>query len=243
MTTQDRVFQDHVMPEGKWEFDATVAAVFDEMLARSIPAYREMRWATNQIGCQFLKFEGTDVIDIGASRGEAVDWFITNYPHRKYHLIEISEPMRAELKARYKDEASVRIYDDDLRSPEPIFRNLPKSALVISALTLMFVPIEYRQRVVSAIYENLLPGGALLLVEKMLGDDRATNDLLNVAYYAMKAANGYSEEEITRKRLSLEGVLVPLSETWNRQLLTKAGFRSVECYWRSLQFAGFVAIK
>jgi hypothetical protein len=60
-------------------------------------------------------------------------------------------------------------------------------------------------------------------------------------------ANGYGEEEgeeeIERKRLSLEGVLVPVAAEWNEDLLRRAGFDEVECFWRCLNFAGSVAIK
>jgi len=34
---------DEVMPEGKWEFDESVTAVFENMLERSIPQYELMR--------------------------------------------------------------------------------------------------------------------------------------------------------------------------------------------------------
>ncbi len=40
--------KDHVIPEGKWEFDAQVTDVFDEMLRRSIPQYDVMRNAVSE---------------------------------------------------------------------------------------------------------------------------------------------------------------------------------------------------
>jgi tRNA (cmo5U34)-methyltransferase len=30
---------------------------------------------------------------------------------------------------------------------------------------------------------------------------------------------------------------------WNEDLLRDAGFRTVECFWRHLNFAGWVAVK
>jgi tRNA (cmo5U34)-methyltransferase len=88
----------------------------------------------------------------------------------------------------------------------------------------------------------LRPGGALILVEKVLGEDAAMDAMLAELYYEFKADNGYTQEAIARKRLSLEGVLVPLSAEWNRQLLKGAGFRHVECFWRSLNFCGLLAV-
>jgi tRNA (cmo5U34)-methyltransferase len=62
-------------------------------------------------------------------------------------------------------------------------------------------------------------------------------------YHALKAAHGYTEEQIERKRLALEGVLVPVTARWNEDLLREVGFNQVECFWRWCNFAGWIAIK
>jgi tRNA (cmo5U34)-methyltransferase len=55
--------------------------------------------------------------------------------------------------------------------------------------------------------------------------------------------NGYSQDEIERKRLSLEGALVPLTARFNEELLRGAGFDQVDCFWRWSNFAGWLAIR
>lgn len=45
------------------------------------------------------------------------------------------------------------------------------------------------------------------------------------------------------KRKSLEGVLVPITAKWNEELLESAGFSQIDCFWRCLNFAGWIAIK
>ena len=62
-------------------------------------------------------------------------------------------------------------------------------------------------------------------------------------YYGIKAENAYTQEQIESKRKSLEGVLVPITADWNRNLLETAGFRQIDCFWRYLNFAGFIAVK
>jgi hypothetical protein len=62
-------------------------------------------------------------------------------------------------------------------------------------------------------------------------------------YYGMKAQNGYTQEQIERKRLSLEGVLVPVTARWNEEMLAAAGFTQIDCFWRWMNFAGWIAIK
>jgi tRNA (cmo5U34)-methyltransferase len=59
----------------------------------------------------------------------------------------------------------------------------------------------------------------------------------------MKRANGYSEEQIVRKRLALEGVLVPMTARGNEELLATAGFEAIDCFWRWMNFAAWVAVR
>jgi tRNA (cmo5U34)-methyltransferase len=59
----------------------------------------------------------------------------------------------------------------------------------------------------------------------------------------MKGENGYTEEQIKTKRKALEGVLVPVTSTWNEDMMYKSGFKSVQKFWQQLNFAGWVAFK
>ena len=77
----------------------------------------------------------------------------------------------------------------------------------------------------------------------MLGGSARVDGLFNELHHGLKRASGYSQEEIDRKRLSLEGVLVPVAAAWNEDLLRGAGFREVECFWRCLNFAAWIAVK
>ena len=83
----------------------------------------------------------------------------------------------------------------------------------------------------------------MICVEKILGQGAENDGLFAKVYYAMKSANGYSQEQIDRKRLSLEGVLVPVTAKWNEEMLAWAGFTRVECFWRWMNFAGWIAVR
>ena len=62
-------------------------------------------------------------------------------------------------------------------------------------------------------------------------------------YHAYKQEHGYSVEDIERKRMSLEGVLVPVTSDWNVDLMKQAGFRHIDTFWRWMNFVGYIAIK
>jgi tRNA (cmo5U34)-methyltransferase len=229
-------FRDHTLPAGKWEFNAEVTDVFDEMLERSIPDYAGMRETTTELAVRFAQPD-TGVVDLGCSRGAALKPIYNVLGGSvSYTGIEVSPPM---LAAAITEIPFADIFDIDLRHSFPDV----DASVVLSVLTLQFIPIEYRQKIVSQVYNSLRPGGAFLLVEKILGRDSVTNELFIETYLDRKGANGYSQEEINRKRESLEGVLVPVTSLWNEDLLKLAGFSHVECYWRHLNFAAWIGIK
>lgn len=235
--------KDNVMPNGKWEFDQEVTDCFDEMLERSIPAYNDMRDLVTRIGKRFVKRK-TAIVDLGCSTGEAIKPFISAFGvQNQYKLYDVSKPMLAEAQKRYQGWSDIGVLTVD----EFDIRNgLPKNtfaSLVLSVLTLQFTPIEYRQKIIASIYDSLESGGALILVEKILGVNYEIDQLLVDEYYKIKAQNSYTQEQIAAKRKSLEGVLVPITAKWNEQMLKDAGFSSVDCFWRYLNFAGWVAVK
>jgi len=234
--------QDQVMPDGSWEFDADVTEVFDDMLARSIPQYKVMRQACFEIGSRYAK-RATDIVDLGCSRGEVLAPLVDKFGvDNRYIGVEISDPMLEAARARFEGYINCGIVD--IRKMDLRYEYPPVLAsLALSVLTLQFTPIEYRLQILSRIYEGLIEGGALILVEKVLGASASLDEMMVALYYNMKRQNGYTEDQIQRKRMSLEGVLVPMTARWNEEMLQITGFRQIDCFWRWLNFAGWVAVK
>jgi tRNA (cmo5U34)-methyltransferase len=205
------------------------------MLARSIPQYAVMRKGVADIASRHA-VDNAHIMDLGTSRGGAIaDLIEARGTKCRYVGLEISKPMLEHAQRRFAAfDGYVNIREHDLRRGIP---NIPCS-VVLSILTLQFVPIEYRLGIVQAVYNTLRPGGAFILLEKILGNSGSIDSLMVDLYYSLKGANGYSGEEIERKRTSLEGVLVPITARWNEDMLNQAGFRQVDCFWRWMNFAG-----
>ena len=229
--------KDQVVLNGKWEFNAEVTQVFDDMLVRSIPNYIGMRYLTTEFALAFAQKQ-TDIVDLGCSRGAALKPIMNKLGTTDYNFVglEISPPMLEASRMEIPD-ADIRKYD--LRKGYPEFI----SSVTLSILTLQFIPIEYRQRIIQNVYNSLTPNGLFLFVEKVLGNDSYVDTLLVETYLNSKGKNGYTPEQIYAKSLSLEGVLVPVTAKWNEDMLKSAGFKHVECYWRHLNFAGWLAVK
>lgn len=230
--------QDQILAGDKWVFNGDVATVFDDMLSRSIPQYDVMRKACFDIGKQYAQ-PNTWIVDLGASRGEALAPFVETCEDNHFLGVEISDAMYYAARARFAGNERVIIRQDDLRYRYPE----EQASVTLSVLTLQFTPIEYRQRIIRQAYKHTVSGGALILVEKVLGATAELDAVMVDLYYALKGENGYTPEQIERKRLSLEGVLVPVTAKWNEELIRTAGFAQVDCFWRWMNFAGWVAVK
>lgn len=225
---------DQVLAGNTWTFDADVTTVFDDMLARSIPQYDVMRQAVVDLTARYAP---ASVVDLGCSRGEMIARLVDVLPACQYTGIEISPPMLEAAQARFAGHDAVDIQSLDLRTSYPSH----EADVTLSILTLQFTPIEYRQRILRDVYTHTRK--AFILVEKVIGASAQVDSDMIALYYALKGANGYSPEQIERKRLSLEGVLVPVTAHWNEELLKIAGFSQVDCFWRWMNFAGWIAVK
>lgn len=236
--------KDNVMPEGKWVFDEEVANCFEDMLQRSIPQYDVMRSTTFDLASSFLKNKRKfSLLDIGCSDGLGLVSYINRFGALGHYLgIDCSEAMLKKAEERFDGYCKANIcnfINMDLRQDFPT----GSYDVVQSILSIMFIPIQYRQQIIQSIYDNLNYGGCFLFVEKVLGNSAKIDELFVEKYYDIKRKNGYTEEQILRKKLSLEGVQVPVTSNWNVDLLKQAGFRYIDVYWRYMNFVGYIAIK
>lgn len=234
--------RDEIIPGKDWEFNKEVTDVFEDMLRRSIPQYDVMRKACADIAKNLIQ-QGTMVIDLGCSRGDTIAELLSRHEDRvSYWGVDVSEPMLAVCRDRFKDyidSGVVKIDKMDLVDEFP----RASTSLTMSVLTLQFIPVEYRMRIISEVFNNTIKDGAFILVEKVIGQTTEIDRLMVKLYYEFKAKNGYTEEQIQRKRMSLNGVLIPFTSDTNYKMLRSAGFSQIDCFWRWMNFAAWIAIK
>lgn len=232
---------DNHRPTGPWAFDASVASVFDDMLARSIPQYDLMRSSVLDVAAPYVR-PHTAVVDIGCSRGGALAGFVDRFgAQNRYFGVDASEPMVRAARERFAAMPEIVSIDfADLRSYYP---DASVTSVTLAVLTLQFIPINYRQRIIQRAYDRTVAGGAFVVVEKILGASADLDERFVEVYHRYKAEHGYSAEAIARKAAALEGVLVPVTAATNEAMLRAAGWRQVDCFWRYMNFAGWLAIK
>ncbi len=239
---KDEVFRDEIEKASDFKFGANVANVFDDMVSRSVPFYGEMQRMIAELSADHAK-EGSDVYDLGCSTGTTLIGMDTMVnPKIRFVGIDDSQEMLDKCKSKLIEIGFSRDYElrcSDLSQGIKI----QNASVVVLCLTLQFVRPIYREQLIKNIYDGLNPGGALILVEKILAEEsRFNRDFINY-YYNYKRRNHYSELEISQKREALENVLIPYKLSEDISLLRDRGFAHCEVFFKWYNFAGLIAIK
>jgi tRNA (cmo5U34)-methyltransferase len=219
-----------------------VAVVFDDMLDRSVPFYREMQRMIAEMANDFA-MDGTNIYDLGCSTGTTILNLNATISKRvRFVGVDSSEAMLQRCQEKF---AAGALNADHHLICADLNRGLviENASIVLMVLTLQFVRPLYRDTLISSIARGLNENGCLILVEKVLGEDPTLNRLFINYYYGLKKRNGYTELEIARKREALENVLVPYNLMENREMLCRAGFRRCDVFFKWYNFCGIIAVK
>ena len=238
---KDDIFLDKNSPT-KFEFNSGVAEVFDDMLERSVPLYRECQDLTVN-WCKRLATPDRCVYDLGCSTGSLLLLLAKSIPTiPRVPLIGVDNSVAMLSKARKK-------FDNFPNSVDFIKANLDASfsfndpCAIVMNYTLQFIPVENRASLLKKIYESLMPGGGFILNEKVLGENELLGETFVEMHHDFKKDHGYSKMEISKKRDALENVLVPLKLSKTMTLVHEAGFTAVDIFFKWNNFAGLIALK
>ena len=239
---KDKLFTKRRKNVMNFDFGPKTAEVFNDMLERSVPLYKELQRMIAEISSEFSQ-DGTAIYDLGCSTGIAL-LNISKAVDKDVLLVGVdySNAMLDKCRSRLKEKNIPQRYElvqRDLNKGMPV----KNASVVVLNLTLQFVRPLYRDRLITDIYKGLAKNGCLILVEKVLGNDSSINSMFIKYYYEMKKRNGYSEIEIARKREALENVLIPYRLDENKQLLIRNGFSQFDIFHKWYNFCGMLAIK
>src|SRR5262245_48296880 len=187
-----------------FDFGPETVAVFDDMVDRSVPFYREIQRMIAELVREFAA-DDTAVYDLGCATGTSLVQIARALPQdRRVRLVGIDSSQEMLGLAKEKLTAAegtqpFELYNGDLNRGTAI----ANASVVLMALTLQFVRPLYRQQLIRTVRDGLTENGCLILVEKVLGESSTFNRLFIKCYYDMKKRNGYSDSEIAHKREAL----------------------------------------
>lgn len=238
---KDTLFQVNAVPED-FTFSERVVEVFDDMLDRSVPFYREVIRSTAHILNVFLN-PGDKVVDLGCATGTTLLELTRVLSDKELGYIGVDNSRAMLEKARLKIELyskkdSIAFIEEDITR-----LHLPGTGAFVLNYTLQFIRPLLREGFLRRLHDDLRPGGILILSEKTISPDGRMNREFIDIYHQFKRERGYSELEIAKKREALENVLIPFSIAENTSMLKSVGFQSVETFFQWFNFASFVAVK
>ena len=238
MKKEDKVFTKPI--EKQFEFDDEVAAVFDDMLQRSVPFYKESQDMTLYFAKKALESGGT-IYDLGSSTATMLLSLERQLERDDVDFIGLDTSEAMLNHARKKIDifnSKVEVINADI-----LEYDYKSSKVMVSNYTLQFIRPLVREKLIQKIYKHLDDDGIFIFSEKIISEDAKLNKELIDCYYDFKQSQGYSMYEIMQKREALENVLIPYTEQENREMLKNAGFSHCEIIFRWANFATFIAKK
>jgi len=242
---EDKIYRSDDSGTEPFRFNSAVADVFPDMLRRSIPGYAATLEAIGSLASRYVT-DDTCCYDLGCSLGAATLAMRQGIRASGCRIIAVDNSAAmlercAEIVSADSGNAAqapVDIQLGDIRETR-----IANASMIVMNYTLQFLDRDDRDATIARIYEGLVPGGLLLLSEKVIDENPHMNRLLIDLHEEHKRRNDYSELEISRKRAALENVLVPETVSAHRERLSGAGFAHSGVWLRYFNFVSIVAIK
>lgn len=239
MTAHDRVYRNARPYIADFAFDENVAAVFPDMIRRSVPGYETVIPMTGLLAARALRGApaGALAYDLGCSLGATTLALLHQLGDHPCRVIAVDNA------AAMIDRARTLVTDPRVEWVCTDIRTVPLAPCRAVTLNyvLQFLPPDDRLPMLRRIRDALAPDGVLLLSEKIRFDDPDTQRDFDAAHLDFKRANGYSELEISQKRTALENVMIIDTESTHRARLEQAGFTLIRKWYQCLNWASFEA--
>lgn len=211
-----------------WTFETQeIANTFDNHVREQLPWYDMVTESVSYIIKNYLS-ENDTVVDIGASTGNMIEKILPLVEERSCYItaIEKSESMFEKLKNKYVNESCIELVDSDVMDIE-----LPKAKVYILFLTLMFIPVQQRQKLINRIKNKCEEGGIIIIVDKVCDHMGYFSTVLKRLTMHIKLLQGAKPEDVLIKEMSLAGIQIPI----DIELLGNA-----KQFFRMGEFAGWV---
>lgn len=225
-----------------FSFDDSVASVFPDMIKRSVPGYSAILSMIGDISERYAQ-DNSHCYDLGCSLGAATLAMRHGIKAEGCQIVSVDNSTamieRCEnIIAQDPADIPVELICEDIQQT-----HIRNASIVVLNFTLQFIEPEARQALLQSVYDGLLPGGILLLSEKIHFDNAPHQNLMTTLYHNFKQTNGYSALEIAQKRTALENVLRSDSLETHRTRLTDCGFSSADVWFQCFSFCSLIAIK
>ena len=179
-------------PSKQFEFDKSVANVFDDMIARSVPYYSDILKLCIDFALQAIH-EDSLVYDLGCSTGNFLLELVFKLGDKKTQLIGIDNSQAMIERAKLKADTYGK--NIDFLCADFLNIDILNASVIVAIYTLQFIRPIQREELVKKIFRGLNTGGILILSEKMTTQDKVLDKLMIDRYYLYKKEQGYTQSE------------------------------------------------
>jgi len=238
----DELYSTPLRDVPNFQFDEAVVDVFPDMIKRSVPGYTTILHIIGQLVERYAQ-KDTACYDLGCSLGAG----ILAMRHRinvssvKLIGVDTSEAMIERCQTVVdadSAETPVELICGDVTAID-----LEPMSVCVLNFTLQFIPISQRKALLTRVANAMVPGGVLILSEKLAFNDPEHQDLMTELHHNFKRSNGYSDLEIAQKREAIDNVLIPETFDAHYDRLKEAGFRSADLWFQCFNFSSIVAFR
>lgn len=242
MQQKDDLYSQYQERVADFVFDEKVAAVFDDMIRRSVPGYATVI-AMTKIFAEHYAQANSVCYDLGCSLGAGTLAMRKGIDKPNCKIVAVDNSAAMVEKCGQVVDADdsvvpVEVIQSDIQ--EVIVEN---ASVVVMNFTLQFLSPDRRDAMIQKIYDGLRPGGVLLLSEKIIYEDKDKQAFETDMYHEFKKLMGYSDLEVAQKRKALENVLLPETLDAHHQRLKKAGFTKTYLWFQCFNFMSLAAFK
>jgi tRNA (cmo5U34)-methyltransferase len=239
---RDSLYADPLSERGLFTFDESVARVFPDMIKRSVPGYATIVSMTGLLAGKYAR-AGSSLYDLGCSLGASTLAMRQHIRQPDCRIISVDNSAAMLERCQSIIDTDTQETPVTLTCADVQDVVITNASVVVLNFTLQFIPRELRDEVIGVIYRGLLPGGIMVLSEKVTFEDPHLDALNIELHHQFKRANGYSDLEVARKRSALENVLLPETLNQHKQRIASAGFRSCDVWFQCFNFASLIALK
>lgn len=223
-------------------FDDAVATVFADMITRSVPGYDALLGLLGGVVAPFIG-PGARVYDLGCALGAATAAVAARVGVAgvKYICVDNSPAMLARCRTILPAAFPHHHFEFSAQPAETM--QLTAARVVMMNYTLQFIAASHRAQLLADIWRALLPGGVLILSEKIRSEDATETAVMTRLHAQFKRDHGYSDLEVSQKRSALEAVMQLDTAATHAARLRAAGFTSVHQWFQAFNFVSYRAVK
>lgn len=220
-------------------FKAEEAANYDDAIRRRIPLYREIQTLMASL-LPFPKKEYLRVLDLGCGTGETSISLLKEYPLARVTGIDSSPDMLDVARKKVKHTTwRIDFLCQDIRA----FRLDGEFDVIVSGFSLHFLAPDEKEEILRKCLALLKDGGMFIDSEAVLSPSEKVYNIYMDKWKDFMRSNGFSDEEIGSHILKFLRDVKPMTVDNQLGLMSKSGFRDVECYFKYLNWAVFGGYK